>query len=185
MTFNIEIIIVAVVAAIPGLILAIVALRKQPAETRSADAAADKAQHEASQSIAQGAKTLAESLCNEVAGLRTELETTKKRLAESDDRANTASRLVESLRQRLGEAEGRLAKAESGTVDAEKRALEVRTDLIKVGTMLDKDRREHQRQIDELVLVIQTLVDQVERLGGKPNIDRATLEKIANLSRRD
>ena len=184
MTLNIDAIIFAVLAAIPSIILAIVALRKQPAETRSADAAADKAQHDASQSIALGAKVLAESLCNEVAILGSELEKTKTRLAESIERADAASKLVESLRQRLVEAETRLAGAEARAANAEKRAAEFRNELIKVGTMLDESRREHQRQIDEMVLVIETLFEQIERLGGKPNVDKEMLERIANLSRK-
>lgn len=184
MTINIEAIIIAMVAAIPGLLLAIVALRKQPAESRSADAATDKAQHEASQSIALGAKSLAESLGIEVRDLRVELDETKKRLADSVERADAASKLVESLRQRLVEAEARLAGAEARTANAEKRAAEFRNELIAVGTMLDESRKEHQRQIDELALVIQTLIEQVEQLGGSPNVEEKTLERIANLSRR-
>ena len=184
MPINLEVILVAIVAAMPGLLVAIVALRKQPAESRLSDAAADKSQHEASQSIAIGAKTLAEALGIEVRNLRIELEETKKRLSDSILLSEAASRLIESLRQRLVDAESRLAKAEGRTAEAERRAIDFRNELIKVGTMLDESRREHQRQIDELVLVVQTLIEQVEQLGGQPKVDKETLARLADLSRR-
>lgn len=169
-------ILLALIAGLPALLLAIVALRKMPAEVNAAEAAADKAQHDATRSIAESADILSKSLSTEVEKLKTEL-------AMSESRADAAQKLVAELQQRLASAEDRLARAESRAADAEKRASEFRTELIKVGTMLDQSRREHQHQIDELVLVIQTLLEQVEQLGGKPNIDRELLDRIANLSR--
>jgi chromosome segregation ATPase len=176
-----EAVIIAAVAAIPGFLLAIVALRKQPAESRSADAAADRAQHDASQSIAMGAKSLAEALCTEVANLQIELEKTKSSLKNYVEQLDSSTRLVESLRQRLSEAEARIEKSEDKATTAGKRAVEFREELIKVGTMLDQSRREHQRQIDEVALVIQVLLGQIEKLGGQPEIDQDTLKRIAIL----
>jgi len=170
-------ILLALIAGLPALILAILAWRKAPAEIDAAEAAADKAQHDATKSIAEGADVLSKSL-------RVEIENLKADLAEEKSKSEIAIRFGEDLQRRLTNAEERLARAEARATEAEKRSLELRSDLVKVGTMLDEQRKKHQQQIDELVLIIQTLLEQVEGLGGKPNIDREVLERIANLSRK-
>lgn len=60
------------------------------------------------------------------------------------------------------------------TVDAEKLAAAFRIELTKLGL-------EYQRQIDELVIVVLSLIEQVEQLGGKPNVDMKMLERIAHI----
>ena len=109
-------------AIITAIVTAYVTIRRLPSDIRSADAATDKAQHEASKIIAESAKALAESLRIEIAGLQ----------------------------QRLTEAERRIAAAEGKAANAEKRAAEFRSELIKVGTMLDQARK----QINELVAIV-------------------------------
>jgi chromosome segregation ATPase len=191
-------VLIAFIGGLPGLILAFIAWRKVPSEIDTAEAKADKAQHEATESLARSAKTLADSLCEDVQRLsnemdeateiivasRAEIAQLKKDLGAANTRADSADSLVQDLRKRLVDAETRLAVAESRTAEADRRASEFRTELIKVGTLFDQSRREHQRQIDELVLVIETLLEQVEQLGGRPNVDKAMLERIANMSRR-
>lgn len=177
-------ILIALIAGVPALILALIAWRKTPAEVNVAQATADRAQHEATRAIAEGAKSLAESLQAEIVLLKQDLAATKRDLAAAEARAETAEKFGEELQARLTKAEARLAQSESRADDAEKRAVEIRSDLIRVGTMMGEARREHQQQIEELVLIIETLLEQVEQLGGKPNIDKAVLERIANLDRR-
>lgn len=176
-------IIIALVAATPGILLGIVALRKAPAETHYAQHQADLAQASASEALAKSAKALAESLSTEVANLRHELAVAEQRLGDAEARANRSEELGKELQRRLTDAESRLARAEDRAAGAEKRANEFRNELIQVGHMLDESRKEHQRQIDELVLVIQSLIEQIEQLGGKPNVDKATLDRIASLTR--
>lgn len=161
----------------PGLILALIAWRKMPSEVDAAQASADRAQHEATKSIAEGAQALAQSL-------RIEIGTLKNDLTAAETRAKAAEKFGEELQIRLTKAEARLAQSEARAADAEKRAMEFRSDLIKVGTLMDEARREHQQQIEELVIIIQTLLEQVEQLGGKPNVDKAVLDRIASLGRK-
>ncbi len=182
---------IALIAGVPAMILALIAWRKMPAEVDAAQANADRAQHDATKSIAEGAQALAESLRAEIVTLKQDLAATRSELAAAkldqaaaETRAKVAEKLGEELKERLTKAEARLAQSESRAADAEKRAMEFRSDLIKVGTAMGDARREHQQQIEELVLIIQSLLEQVEQLGGKPNIDRAVLDRIASLGRR-
>ena len=182
---------IAFIAGLPAMILALIAWRKMPAEVNASEAAADRAQHDATRSIAEGAHALAESFQGEIESLKNDLKDAKKELAitgqaqeTAEARADSAEKLSEGLQVRITSLEVRLASAESRAAELERQRNEIRIDLIKVGTMLGEQRREHQHQIEELVLIIQSLLEQVEQLGGKPNIDKAVLERIAGLGRR-
>lgn len=166
-------VLIAVIAAIPALIVAIIAWRKVPAERETAQSQADRAQHEATKTIAEGAKTLAESLQVEIEKLKRDLEIEKTR-------ATKAEALVSEFQPRMAKAEERIAQSEKRAADAEHRAAEFRADLIRVGTMLDQSRKEHKRQIAELVLIIQNLMEQIETLGLQPNIDKEVLARLAD-----
>jgi hypothetical protein len=78
---------------------------------------------------------------------------------------------------RKGPGSHRLAQSAKALADS------LHAEVKSLKAQLAATEREYQRQIDELVIVVLSLIEQVEQLGGKPNIDRKMLERIASLGR--
>ncbi len=157
-----------------------VTLRRLPSETRKIDAEASVSEAKADQISAQ---TIGE-LSGQIAGLCTSVGQLSAQAAAKDAEIGQLREALTSTQARLAATEGRIASAEGRTAEAEAKAERFRKDIRDMGRAMSEMRQEYERKIAELVVVIQTLLDQVEGLGADPQVDPAVLKRIAEVNRR-
>lgn len=143
----------ALLTALAAILGAFALVRQRQNETRESEAKADQAQHDASQSIANASKAAVDLLRGE----------------------------MEDLRTRLTAQEKRAALAEARIATAEAQAHHFRVDVIELGEKLAKTRAEYEGKLRRMAGIVARLIDQVESLGGKPDIDMPMLKELSNL----
>lgn len=158
---NWEVILLGLIAAsVPGILSLLQNRNKSRAEAVLAVAQAEKvkAEEEGIRSETQNKliKTLQDELCKQKAELK-------------------------DIRDRLSLAEKRAEFAEGRILDYEKMSTTARSDIVRLGEELSRERKENQGKINKIALLVSRLIEQVKQLGGLPEItndESALLDKL-------
>jgi len=127
--------------------------------------------------------------------LLAEAQVGKIKAEEESIRSETQNKLIEMLqkelckqkeelriiRERLSLAEKRTEFAEGRILDYEKMFTTARSDIVRLGEELSRERKENQDKINKIVLLVSRLIGQVRQLGGMPEItgdESALLDKL-------
>lgn len=171
--------IVTILVALGALITAFIAWRRAPTEIRKGEAESRKLGEEADKLQVETLMSLIAMLSARATQLQTDLDGVRLRLDVADRRGDQLNQELLTVSTRLGATEICAAQAEGRLVEAERRVNESRSDIIKVGQELDRERKENHARINELALIVGKLLGQLRALGFEPEL---SLEDVAMLS---
>lgn len=167
---NWEIVLVAIVAAAPGLWALIQNKSKTNAETRLIEAQAKTSEAQRDNLNVDTQNKIIVTLQSETSKLQQKLDKLEARLIVAETRAATS--------------EVRAATAEGRSLDYERMFNTARSEIVTVGEKVTTERIENQGRINILALLVMRLIEQVKRLGGQPEItddESGLLDKMVKI----
>jgi len=160
---NWEIVIVAIIAASPGVWSLIQNRKKGLAEVGLVTAQVKVAEAQAKATEAQEDNLRADTQNKIIAALQSEACELRKKQETLDARLIVAE-------TRAATAEARAATAEGRALDYERLFTSARTDIVRFGEEIHDERRENQSRFNKLALLVSRLIEQVKSLGATPEI---------------